>query len=100
MQIDDMSEMIDKKLHEMEKKVMNKIDSFETKVIEVEKNTLWKIKDCEELLKIRVNQEYVNDNIKKSEEKMQAYVKKIFRVIELLKKCLVDKNERRKQQLF
>ena len=58
----------------MEKKVANKIESFETKVIEVEKNTLWKIKDCEELLKIRVNQEYVTDNIKKSEEKMQAYV--------------------------
>ena len=61
----------------MEKKISNKIDFFETKVIEVEKSTLWKIKDCEELLKIRVNEEYVTDAIKKSEEKMQNYLKSL-----------------------
>ena len=62
------------KIGEVEKKCMNKLQTFESKILEVEKNTLWKIKDCEELLKIRVNEGYVSDVIKKSEDKMIALV--------------------------
>lgn len=36
--------------------------------------TLWKIKDCEELLRSRVSDKYVNDSIKSLDEKISKLV--------------------------
>jgi hypothetical protein len=43
---------------------------FEKKVNDVEAETRWRIKDCEELLKSRVSDKYVNDAIKALDEKI------------------------------
>ena len=47
---------------------------MEEKLVEVEKQTLWRIKDCEDLLKSRVNDIYVNDAVRKLEEKLKNEV--------------------------
>ena len=57
-------------IHDTEHRLLAKIAHFENRVNEVEKNTLWKIRDCEELLKMRVNEEYVIDAVKELEEKL------------------------------
>lgn len=57
-------------IHDLEARFNGKISHFENRVNEVEKNTLWKIKDCEELLKLRVNDEYVIDAVKALEDKL------------------------------
>lgn len=57
-------------IHDVEHRINTKISHFENRVNEVEKNTLWKIKDCEELLKLRVNEEYVVDAIRVLEERI------------------------------
>ena len=55
----------------------DRMDKFTEKVVEVEKSTIWKIKDCEDLLRTRVNEKYVENAINKSlalfkEEVMQG----------------------------
>lgn len=37
---------------------------------EIEKGTLWKIRDCEELLKSRVSEKYVEESIKSLEKRL------------------------------
>ena len=53
---------------------MGKIGELGTKVAENEKNTIWRIKDCEELLKSRVSDRYVNDAIDKLNETLSLEV--------------------------
>ena len=43
-------------------------------MVEVEKNTLWKIQDCMELLNKRVNEEYVKEAISNLEIKVRKIV--------------------------
>ena len=43
---------------------------LEQKVDEVEQNCHWKIKDCQDLLKSRVNDQYVKDAVRVLEEKI------------------------------
>lgn len=44
--------------------------SFGKKTDDIQSETLWRIKDCEELLKVRVSDKYVNDALKSVEEKI------------------------------
>ena len=46
------------------------IKNFHNKVSEIEKGTLWKIRDCEELLKSRVSEKYVEESIKSVERRL------------------------------
>ena len=46
---------LDEKIINLEKRLMGKIGELGTKVSENEKNTIWRIKDCEELLKKYTN---------------------------------------------
>jgi len=48
---------------------------FETKVKENEKNTIWKIQDCEKLLQSRVSEKYVNDAINGLKNKIEMELK-------------------------
>ena len=58
----------------MGNKVTEKVDAVQGKLLEVEKHTLWRIKDCEDLLKSRINDTYVDDSMKKLEEKLKIEV--------------------------
>ena len=49
-----------------------KIIALEKKVGDVEVNTLWKIRDCENLLKTRVNEKFVWDALASLENKMKS----------------------------
>ena len=60
----------------MGNKVTEKVDAVQGKLLEVEKHTLWRIKDCEDLLKSRINDTYVNDSINKLEEKLKIEMNK------------------------
>lgn len=44
--------------------------AFGKKTDDIQQETLWRIKDCEELLKVRVSDKFVNDSIKSVEEKI------------------------------
>jgi hypothetical protein len=44
-----------------------RIEDLLAKFAELEKHTVWRIKDCEELLKTRVNEQYVDDAVRKVE---------------------------------
>jgi len=43
---------------------------FEEKVNENQKETLWKIRDCEDLLKTRISEQKVQDMCEKLEQKV------------------------------
>jgi len=46
------------------------VTNFGKKTDDIESETLWRIKDCEELLKSRVSDKYVNDALRSVEEKI------------------------------
>ncbi len=48
--------------------------SFGKKTDDIQSETLWRIKDCEELLKVRVSDKYVNDALKSVEEKIMKFL--------------------------
>jgi hypothetical protein len=58
-------------LRDIEGKLLERFSGLEKKFAELELNTLWKLKDCEELLKVRVNEKYVWDAIKSLEDKLR-----------------------------
>ena len=72
--MDNHSKILNERISTTENKLQVKIDRLEEKLLEVEKHTLWKIKDCEDLLKSRINDTYVDDSIRKLEEKLRNEV--------------------------
>ena len=68
---------------------------FEEQVKENEKNTLWKIKDCEKLLESRVSDQYVNDAIKTISEKLEMDVSR-----NNITKQMKFREEREMERLF
>lgn len=56
---------LEDKIAEVEKRLLEKMDKVGDKVNEVEKSTIWKIKDCEDLLRTRVNEKYVENAIER-----------------------------------
>ena len=69
-QIDDISKEVDKRLADFEKKINNKVQPLDKRLGEVEQETLWKIRDCEDLLRTRVNSQFVMDSMKTNEDKI------------------------------
>jgi len=67
----------EKRFFEMDKKFGSQIAQFEEMVREVEKKTVWRIQDCEELLRKRINDEYVDFTVKNSEEKLMKLINNI-----------------------
>ena len=50
--------------------LVDAVTTFGKKTDDIQQETLWRIKDCEELLKVRVSDKFVNDAIKSIEEKI------------------------------
>ena len=44
--------------------------NFGKRVDDIHSETVWRIKDCEELLRVRVSDKYVNDALRSLEEKI------------------------------
>lgn len=62
---------IEHMMRDIEAGLVERFSLLEKKFAELELNTLWKLKDCEELLKVRVNEKYVWDAIKSLEDKLR-----------------------------
>lgn len=65
------TEMILANVKEEDDRLSARINELDKKFAELELNTFWKLKDCEDLLKVRVNEKYVLDAIAGLEEKMK-----------------------------
>ena len=75
-EIEESRRKMQKQTDEISRKVTGQINKFEVTVKEVEKNTLWKIQDCENLLQRRVTQEFVDNSIKTLEDKLLREIAK------------------------
>lgn len=104
----------DKRIFEMDKKFGTQIAQFEELVREVEKKTVWRIQDCEELLRKRINDEYVDFTVRNSEDKLMKLINNISggdmeqfeimkadleRKIKLLDETLSEKLKNTKKQM-
>ena len=65
---------LEDKLKALEAKLSGRMDNLDRKVDEVEKHTTWRIKDCEDLLRSRINDTYVDDAIRLLEERLTKEV--------------------------
>ena len=65
------TEMILANVKEEDDRLAARINDLDKKFAELELNTFWKLKDCEDLLKVRVNEKYVLDAIAGLEEKLR-----------------------------
>jgi hypothetical protein len=65
-------------LQQIDEKTTNHLKQVEAKMADIESKTLWKIKDCEDLLQTRVNEQFVKDTVKSGEEKAKKSVGPIF----------------------
>lgn len=62
------------RVSELEQQLSEKIDPMQEKLLEVEKQTLWRIRDCEDLLKSRVSGSYIDDQVVKIEQRLKSEV--------------------------
>lgn len=69
---------LDHKINGIETKLDTRMDNLDRKIDELEKHTTWRIKDCEDLLKTRINDKYVDDAIRLLEERLTKEVIEIF----------------------
>lgn len=68
--IEEKIEELNRKIEENEKTRVQKQLALEKKFNDLESATLWRVKDCEELLKSRINEQFVRDAIKNSLDKI------------------------------
>ena len=73
------TELIMTHIKEEDDRLAARINELDKKFSELELNTFWKLKDCEDLLKVRVNEKYVNDAIAGLEEKMKKNLEEMNR---------------------
>jgi len=57
-------------LNAYKKELSEAMQYFTKRVDDNQSETLWRIKDCEELLRSRVSDKYVNDSLKALEDKL------------------------------
>ena len=69
--IDDRLGLFQENLNNYKKELSEALVHFDKKVNDNQSATLWRIKDCEELLKSRVSDKYVNDAVNSAEQKLQ-----------------------------
>ena len=65
---------MDAKIKALEDKLQGRMDGLDKKIDEVEKSTTWRIRDCEDLLRSRINDTYVDDSIRLLEERLMKEV--------------------------
>lgn len=65
------SEMILNHVKEEDEILNGRINELYRMMTDLEQKTLWKLKDCEDLLKVRVNEKYVMDAINGLEDKLR-----------------------------
>jgi len=65
---------LDAKIKALEDKLQGRMDGLDKKIDEVEKSTTWRIRDCEDLLRSRINDTYVDDSIRLLEERLMKEV--------------------------
>ena len=72
--IDDRLGLFQENLNNYKKELNEALTFFDKKVNDNQSATLWRIKDCEELLRSRVSDKYVNDAVKAIEEKLTKQI--------------------------
>lgn len=65
------SDLILNHIKDEDDQLASRISELYKTLTELEQKTLWKLKDCEDLLKVRVNEKYVQDAINGLEEKLR-----------------------------
>lgn len=65
---------MNERFEEMQKSMKESVETTITRMGEVEVATLWRIQDCEELLKSRTSEKYVKEALKDLEERLRAEV--------------------------
>lgn len=65
------------KVQQVEAMVSTQLAQWEELLREVERKTVWRIQDCEELLRKRINDEYVDLSVRNSEEKLMKAINNI-----------------------
>ena len=65
------SDLLLNHIKEEDDQLASRISDLYKTLTELEQKTLWKLKDCEDLLKVRVNEKYVQDAINGLEEKLR-----------------------------
>ena len=64
-------EIEDNKIKEIDRRVIDTLSLFEDKIVDIEKKTLWRICDTEEILKTKINDSYVEECLKSLEERLK-----------------------------
>jgi len=82
--MDENHKVLEEKIKALEAKLAGRMDGLDRKIDEVEKHTTWRIKDCEDLLRSRINDTYVDDAIRLLEERLS---KEVFFRCDL---CIID----------
>ncbi|EAS01275.2 hypothetical protein TTHERM_00148850 (macronuclear) [Tetrahymena thermophila SB210] len=68
--IDDFSKVVNEDTKAIEQRVQVHITNFEELVQDVERRTIWKIQDCQDLLTKRINEEYVQETVQAMQQKI------------------------------
>ncbi|KAL4506480.1 hypothetical protein ABPG72_000051 [Tetrahymena utriculariae] len=76
-ELEEIKRKLNKQMDELSKKTVTQINKFEIEVKDVEKKTLWKIQDCEQLLSKRITGEFVDNSIKCLEDKIRREMLKM-----------------------
>ena len=66
--------VLEDRIKALEDKLSGRMDGLDRKIDELEKHTTWRIKDCEDLLRSRINDTYVDDAIRLLEERLSKEV--------------------------
>ena len=74
LKMNNFSELSKTNINHLDKKFIQKISQFEDSVRNVEKKTVWRIQDCEDLLKKRVTEDFINSNFSALEDKLMQQV--------------------------
>lgn len=72
--IEETKKSLENKILQLDLKMIEKFGMMKEENDKVEKKTLWKIQECEEMLKARVTEDFVNDSIKLMDERIKREV--------------------------
>jgi hypothetical protein len=61
-------------VRDIEKRVIESVAFLEDRVIDAERKTLWRISDCEQILKTKITEVFVNDSLRAMEDKLKREV--------------------------
>ncbi|KAL4506771.1 hypothetical protein ABPG72_001192 [Tetrahymena utriculariae] len=90
--IDDISKTVNEDTKVIEQRVQVHITNFEELVQDIERRTIWKIQDCQDLLTKRINEEYVQETV-------QAMQQKIMKELQNLNGGSGERNDKFQERL-